>query len=86
VGESRFLSHTSIASYLLNIVRVTSYLEIGEKVVICSYTGVSGSNAIAKGALVRYFKIDFYRAMEPVRSKVSVCNILHPHNTTLKKL
>ncbi len=75
-----------VSEYLLNIVRVTSYLEIGEKVVICSYAGVSRSNAIAIGVLARYFKMDFQKAMELVRSKVPICNILHPHITALKKL
>jgi protein-tyrosine phosphatase len=37
----------SLSQYILNIVRVTSYLELGEKVVICCRVGVSRSNAIA---------------------------------------
>ena len=64
----------------------TSYFEICEKVVICSCAGVSRSNAIALGVLVRYFKMDFYRAMDLVISKVPICNILHFHITALKKL
>ena len=62
------------SDYLLNIVRVTSYLELGEKVVICCRVGASRSNAIAVGVLVRYFKMDFYKAMEVVISKVPICN------------
>lgn len=53
----------AISKYMLNIVRVTSYLEIGERVVICCRAGVSRSNAIAVGVLVCYFKMDFYEAM-----------------------
>ncbi|MGB7956638.1 MAG: hypothetical protein WCF23_21915 [Candidatus Nitrosopolaris sp.] len=49
------------SEYLLNIVRVTSYLELREKVVICCRVGASRSNAIAVGVLVRYFKMDFHR-------------------------
>lgn len=79
-------NNNPLSEYLLNIVRVTSYLEISEKVVICSCAGVSRSNAIALGVLVRYFKMDFYRAMELVKSKVPVYNILHSHITALKKL
>ena len=74
------------SDYLLNIVRVTSYLELGEKVVICCRVGASRSNAIAVGALVRYFKMDFYKAMEVVISKVPICNILEPHIIALQKL
>ncbi|HET7147141.1 MAG TPA: hypothetical protein VFI73_01465 [Candidatus Nitrosopolaris sp.] len=76
----------NLSEYILNIVRVTSYLEIGEKVVICSCAGVSRSNAIALGVLVRYFKMDFYMAMDLVTSKVPICNILHFHITALKKM
>jgi protein-tyrosine phosphatase len=53
----------SLSQYMLNI-RVTSYLEVGEKVVICCRVGVFRSNAIALGALVYYFKMDFHKAME----------------------
>ena len=74
------------SEYLLNIVRVTSYLELREKVVICCRVGASRSNAIAVGVLVRYFKMDFYKAMELVISKVPICNILQPHVTALQKL
>jgi hypothetical protein len=83
-GEGNNNHHLS--EYILNIFRVTSYLEIGEKVVVCSCAGVSRSNAIALGVLVRYFKMDFYRAMDLVISKVPICNILHFHITALKKL
>ncbi len=74
------------SEYVLNIVRVTSYLELHEKVVICSSVGVSRSNAIAVGVLVRYFKMDFYKAIELVISKVTICNILQPHIIALQKL
>jgi protein-tyrosine phosphatase len=74
------------SEYLLNIFRVTSYLELREKVVICCRVGASRSNAIAVGVLVRYFKMDFYKAMELVISKVPICNILQPHVTALQKL
>jgi protein-tyrosine phosphatase len=76
----------SLSQYILNIVRVTSYLELGEKVVICCRVGVSRSNAIALGVLVYYFKMDFHKAMELLSSKVPICNILHPHVLALQKL
>jgi hypothetical protein len=74
------------SDYLLNIVRVTNYLELGENVVICCRVGASRSNAIAAGVLVRYFKMEFYKAMEEVISKVPICNILEPHIIALQKL
>jgi protein-tyrosine phosphatase len=76
----------SLSQYMPNIIRVTSYLEVGEKVVICCRVGVSRSNAIALGALVYYFKMDFHKAMELVSSKVPICNILHVHVLALQKL
>lgn len=54
----------SLIDYELNIMRVISYLEIGENVVICCRLGISRSNAIALGVLIHYFKINFSRAME----------------------
>jgi hypothetical protein len=69
-----------------NIVQITSYLEIVEKVIIRSCTVVHKCNAIVLGALVRYFKIDFYRAIELVRSKVPMYNILRSNIRALKKL
>jgi hypothetical protein len=74
------------SDYLLNIVRVTSYLELGENVVICCRVGASRSNAMTVGVLVRYFKMEFYKAMEVVISKVPICNILEPHIIALQKL
>ena len=72
--------------YELNIIRVVSYLELGEKVVICCRAGVSRSNAIALGVLVHYFKIDVNQALEQITSKIPMCNILPPHISALCKL
>ncbi|MGA9151115.1 MAG: hypothetical protein WBZ36_11100 [Candidatus Nitrosopolaris sp.] len=76
----------SLFEYGLNIVRVVSYLEMGEKVVICCRAGVSRSNAIALGVLVHYFKINFSRALELITSKIPICDILPPHISALCKL
>ena len=48
--------------------RVVSYLELGEKVVICCRAGVSRSNAIALGVLVHHFKIDVNQALADYQS------------------
>ncbi len=76
----------SLFEYELNIARVVSYLEMGEKVVICCRAGVSRSNAIALGVLVHYFKIDFSKALELITSKIAICDILPPHISALCKL
>jgi protein-tyrosine phosphatase len=72
--------------YELNIIRVVSYLELGESVVICCHAGVSRSNAIALGVLTHYFKIDFNQALELITSKIPMCNILPTHISALTKL
>ncbi len=72
--------------YLLNIIRVTSWLECNEKIVICSSTGRSRSPAIALAVLVKYFKLDFYNGWELVRKKVPISNINPSHIMSLKRL
>ena len=62
--------------YELNIIRVVSYLELGEKVVICCRAGVSRSNAIALGVLVHYFKIDVKQALELITSGIGTNLVL----------
>jgi hypothetical protein len=66
--------------------RVTSYLELGKKIVICSSHGMNRSNAIALGVLVQYFKMDFYKAGELIDSKVPICNITTDNISTLAKM
>jgi hypothetical protein len=75
----------SASEYRLNIMRVTSYLELGKKIVICSSHGMNRSNAIALGVLVQYFKMDFYKALELIDSKVPICNITTDNISTLVK-
>ena len=41
-----FVPPSSPSEYKLNIMRVTSYLELGEKVVVCCSHGMNRSNAI----------------------------------------
>jgi predicted protein tyrosine phosphatase len=75
-----------VKDYMLNIIRATSWLEAGEKVVVCCSVGISRSNAIALGVLVKYFKMDFYDAWELVKEKVPICNIEPIHIKRLKQL
>src|ERR1700739_707467 len=70
----------------LNIVRVTSYLELGEKVVVCCSHGMNRSNAIALGVLVQHFRMDFFEALELIKSKVPICTIISANIVALTKL
>jgi hypothetical protein len=72
--------------YKLNIMRVASYLELGEKVVVCCSHGMNRSNAIALGVLVQYFKMDFFKAWELIRLRVPVCTIISTNIVALTKL
>ena len=56
------------------------------KVVICCVAGISRSNVIALGVLVKYFNMGFYEAWELVKSKVPIANIDPAHIEKLKKL
>jgi protein-tyrosine phosphatase len=56
------------------------------RVVICCVAGISRSNAIALGALVRYFHMDFYDAWDFINSRVPISNIDPGHISQLKKL
>ena len=66
--------------------RVISYLELGEKVVVCCNHGMNRSNAIALGVLVQYFKMDFFKALELIQSRVPICTILSTNIVALTKL
>lgn len=72
--------------YKLNIMRVASYLELGEKVVVCCSHGMNRSNAIALGVLVEYFKMDFFKALDLIKSRVPICTIISVNIVALTKL
>ena len=57
-----------LLEYKLKIMRVLSYLELGEKVVICCRAGISRSNAIALGVLVYHLKNDINNALTLITS------------------
>lgn len=78
-GNSQF-------DYLVNILRVTSWLENGENVVVCCGAGQSRSNAIALGALVKHFKMGFFDAWELIRENVPISRIDPSHIAALKKM
>jgi len=61
-------------------------LQKNGRVVICCVAGISRSNAIALGVLVKYFAMDFYDAWELVKERVPRANINPNHISKLKKL
>lgn len=79
-------SGNSDADYKLNISRVTSYLENGKKVVICCGAGISRSNGVALMVLVKYFKMDYYDALELIRDKVPIAQIEPAHLDAAKRI
>jgi hypothetical protein len=81
-----FDAPSSPSEYELNIMRVISYLELGEKVVVCCSHGMNRSNAIALGVLVQYFKMDFFKALELIQSRVPICTIISTNIVALTKL
>jgi protein-tyrosine phosphatase len=56
------------------------------KAVICCVAGISSSNAIALGVLVKYFNMAFYEAHELIGKRVPIANINQSHISKLKTL
>ena len=56
------------------------------RVVICCVAGISRSNAIAVGVLVKHGGMDFYDALELVKDRVPIANINPSHISKLKRL
>jgi protein-tyrosine phosphatase len=56
------------------------------RVVICCVAGISRSNAIAVGVLVKYGGMDFYDAWNLVEDRVPIANINPSHISKLKRL
>jgi hypothetical protein len=80
-----FDAPSSPSEYKFNIMRVTSYLELREKVVVCCSHGMNRNNAIGLDALVQYFKMDF-KAWELIQSRVPIYSIVYSNIVALTKL
>lgn len=76
----------SLEDYEKKIDLALELIEKQGRVVICCVAGISRSNAIALGVLVKYFDMDFYDAWELVRQRVPRANINPSHISKLKKL
>jgi hypothetical protein len=56
------------------------------RVVVCYSAGVSRSNAITLGVLVKYFKMDIFEALDLIKKKVPIADIDPLHIIQLRKL
>jgi predicted protein tyrosine phosphatase len=61
-------------------------LNQNHRVIVCCGAGISRSNAVALGVLVKHFKMDFYDAWELIKEKVPISNIDPLHIVALKKI
>ena len=59
--------------------------ENGKVVICCSY-GISRSNAIALGVLVKYYGMNFSEALQLIKHKVKKADIKEMHIVKLKEL
>jgi hypothetical protein len=61
------------------------YLDKYNKVVVCCVAGISRSNAIAVGILMKYLHLDFNEAFNMVYDKINNCLIEDSHINFLKR-
>jgi protein-tyrosine phosphatase len=87
--DARILSDyevNDIDDYLALLDAASHALDQNHSVVICCGAGISRSNAIALGVLMKHFHMDFYDAVDLIEEKVPICNIDPLHVTVLKKI
>lgn len=79
-------SGNSDEAYLKLIDKAINYLDKYDKVVVCCVAGISRSNAIAVGVLIKYFNIEFNDAINIVKDQISNCLIENAHINSLKRI
>jgi protein-tyrosine phosphatase len=87
--DARILSDykvNDIQGYLALIDTCSLALNQNHRVIVCCGAGISRSNAVALGVLVKHFKMDFYDAWELIKEKVPISNIDPLHTVALKKI
>jgi predicted protein tyrosine phosphatase len=87
--DARILSDykvNDIQGYLALIDTCSLALNQNHSILVCCGAGISRSNAIALGVLVKHFKMDFYDAWELIKEKVPISNIDPLHIVALKKI
>jgi len=89
IVDARILSDyelNDLQDYLALIDTSSRLLDQDHSILICCGAGISRSNAIALGVLIKHFKMEFYSALELIQRKVPICNIDPLHITALKKI
>lgn len=76
----------SLEDYKRLIDKGISYLEKDKKLVVCCTAGISRSNAIAIGILMKKFNMSFNKAFDIVTTNVKYALIERAHINNLKKL
>ena len=87
--DARILSDykvNDIQDYLALIDTCLLALNQNHRILVCCGAGISRSNAVALGVLVKHFKMDFYDAWELIKEKVPISNIDPLHIVALKKI
>jgi predicted protein tyrosine phosphatase len=87
--DTRILSDykvNDIQDYLALIDTCSLALNQNHRILVCCGAGISRSNAVALGVLVKHFKMDFYDAWELIKEKVPISNIDPSHIVALKKI
>ena len=72
--------------YEKKISSAISKIEQHGKVIICCIAGISRSNSIALGVLIKKYKMDYIDAYGEIRDKVPFADIDQAHLNALKKL
>jgi predicted protein tyrosine phosphatase len=87
--DARILSDykvNDIQGYLALIDTCSLALNQNHSILVCCGAGISRSNAVALGVLVKHFKMDFYDAWELIKEKVPISNIDPLHIVALKRI
>ena len=87
--DARILSDykvNDIEDYLALIDTCSLALNQNHRILVCCGAGISRSNAVALGVLVKHFKMDFYDAWKLIKEKVPISNIDPLHIVALKKI
>jgi predicted protein tyrosine phosphatase len=87
--DARILSDykvNDIQDYLDLIDTCSLALKQNHRILVCCGAGISRSNAVALGVLVKHFKMNFYDAWELIKEKVPISNIDPSHIVALKKI
>ena len=87
--DARILSDYKVndmQDYLALIDTWSLALSQNHRILVCCGAGISRSNAVALGVLVKHFKMDFYDAWELIKEKVPISNIDPLHIVALKKI